>query len=90
MEAIHGVEIYGFEVNGYQIMVDVYGGIESPISGCLYYELMDDKRVRAHVKLLRTWMITEEPLTYVVNPDEDGYGTLMETATFLMRFKDVA
>lgn len=84
VDAIHGVEIFGFEVSGSNITVDVYGGIDEPISGSLFYTLDDEKRLKSQIEKLRKWMATNEPLSYVVIDDE--MGSLMPTVTFLQKY----
>lgn len=80
-DARHGVCIYGYSVNGHQVIVDIYGGTESTV-GSLYYEIEEEERRNKMLSRLEEWAENEIPLTYV--SDQNGMGVLMRTADYLM------
>lgn len=83
IEVIQDLRIFAVEVEGPEVRVDVYGGIES-ICGTLVYTFDDRGQRDERLAVLRRWCEEATSLTYVLR---DGTAALMdEVALFAEAF----
>lgn len=79
IEVIQNLLIFGVEVDGDELRVDIYGGADC-VCGTLIYTFADraEREERAH--LLGRWRDAATPVTYV---RRDGSAALMDEVALL-------
>lgn len=65
-EVLQGVRVFGVDVDGSDVNVDVYGS-PSHVCGSLKYTISRGSERRAKVRLLREWALSGTPVTMVTS-----------------------
>jgi hypothetical protein len=79
IEVIQNLLIYGVEIDGHELRVDIYGGADC-VCGTLIYTFTDASEREERADLLGRWRDAGTPVTYV---RRDGSAALMDELALL-------
>lgn len=79
-EVYQGVRIFGIEVEGENVLVDVFGGPECLVGSLIYVVPNPDRKLEVLATLTNWWQKDKE-ITYVRSGD--GEGRLMSEVEYL-------
>lgn len=79
IEVIQNLLVFGVDVEGEELRVDIYGG-DDCVCGTLIYRFADVHELTERAELLRRWCREGTPVTYV---RRDGSAALMDELSLL-------
>lgn len=79
IEIIQNLLIYGVEIDGEELRVDIYGGSDC-VCGTLIYTFAERSEREERAELLGRWRDSVTPVTYV---RRDGSAALMDEVALL-------